>query len=456
MRVIIIGAGVVGKTIAKKLSTEAQDVVIIEQDEEKIKELDEHFDVKTIKANGSSPKALSEAGIDKADMIIAVTNSDEVNMIACLIAASQTSVPKRIARIRNREYSTYTKIFEEEYLGLDLNINPEKAAADNILKIVEVPGAVDVVDFFEGRVRLVGCRITENCSFAGRSIHEIQEEVNEDKKLIIAAIYRGNRTIIPSGHTKVLAGDLVFAITKAENVKKTVTLLKGANIRSGKKVVIVGGGIVGFYLASIMEKEGYKVKVIERDKERCNFLAEEMDKAIIIAGDGTDQDLLNEEHIADVDTFIAVTNDEEANILTSLLAKRIGAERCITLIDKPEYISMVSTIGIDVAVSPRLSSVSSILQFVRQGKIVSVKPLMEERVEAIETIAMETSEIVDKPIQKIKLPEGAIIGPIIRGEEVIMPSGKTVIEAGDRVVIFALREDVKKVEKLLLVKPEFF
>ena len=455
MRVIIIGAGVVGYTIAKKFSSEGQDVVLIEQDKRRIKAVKETLDVRIIHGSGSSPQVLMEAGIEKADMVIAVTNSDEVNMIASLIAETQSRVPKKIARIRNPDYINYTRIFEKDYLDLDLNINPEKVAAERILKIIEVPGAVDVVDLADGRMKLVGCRLKADSRLVGKRTGEVRGLAN-GTQIIIVAIYRNTDTIIPTGDTILKAGDLVFSLTLAETASNIPKLFGDGQARTSS-ALIVGGGDIGFYLAEKLEDiKGYQVKIIERNEARCAFLAEKLDKTIVISGDGTDQELLKEENVAETDTFIAVTDDEEANILTSLLAKRLGTQRCISLIDKPEYLSMTATVGIDVAVSPRLASVSDILQFVRRGKILSVKTLMEERVEAIETIAMETSDIVGVPIKDANFPKGAIIATVIKDGEIIIPNGDTVINPGDKVVIFALMKTISKVEETLMVKPEFF
>ena len=455
MKVIIIGAGIVGYTIAKRLSSEAQDVVIIEKDEKQVKEVAETLDVKIIHGSGSSPKVLMNAGVEHSDMVIAVTNSDEVNMVACLIAGSQSSVPKKIARIREADYADYTRIFEKDYLDLDFNINPEKAAAERILRIIEVPGALDVIEFADGTVKLVGIKLTPACSAVGKELKNLKE-LHPDHKVIIVAIYRGGETIIPNGSTVLEEGDLVFTVTIPEGIPNLIKLFNRKE-KSGSKVMMVGGGDIGFYLAQWLEKKGFSVKVIERNEARASFIAERLKKAIVIRGDGTNQNLMIEENVKDIDTFIAVTNDEEANILASLLAKRMGAERCIALIDKPEYLSMVSTIGIDVAVSPRLASVSGILQFVRRGKILAVTQLMEERVEAIETIAMETSDIVSRPLKELKFPHGALIGAVVKdGSDVIIPTGETLINPGDKVIIFTLPKVVPKIEKMLMVKPEYF
>ena len=456
MRVIIVGAGVVGFTIAKRLSSEGKDVVLIDKDDRCLRDVRESLDVRLIQGSGSSPKVLMEAGIDKAEMVIAVTDSDEVNMVACLIAGTQSKVPKKIARIRDRDYKSYTRIFEEDYIDLDLNINPEKVTADRILKIMEVPGAVDVVDFFDGKVKLAGCRLTGKCGIVGKTVGDLHTLEREGRFLIVA-IYREAETIIPTAKTVFEKGDLVFSVTLEGETKNVMALLAGAEEQTGDRVVIVGGGDIGYNIAEQIDEDGsYKVKVIERNEERCRWLAERLDKSIVISGDGTDRDLLMEESVNETNTFIAVTDDEEANILTSLLAKRLGADRCITLIDKPEYLSMVSTIGIDVAVSPRLCSVSDILQFVRRGNILSVKTLLEEKLEALETVAMETSDIVDRPLRDIKFPHGAVIGAVERDGEVILPGGDFVIKPGDKVAIFALTKSIPKVEKAVMVKPEFF
>ena len=427
--------------------------MLIEQDAAKVKHAKESLDVRIIHGSGSSPQILIEAGIDRAEMVIAVTNSDEVNMVACLIADTQSRVPKKVARIRNPDYLNHTTIFDSKHLNLDLIINPEKVAAERILKIIEVPGALDVVDLLGGSLKLVGYRLKSSSHIVNKKIREFKGEYPET---VIVAIYRGSETIIPNGDTPLKADDMVFAITRADNTDSLVRLLGNGDKKSASKFIIVGGGDIGYALAKPLEERGYNVKIIEKNEARAAFLAEDLDKTVVLSGDGTDRELLKEENIADTDTIVAVTNDEEANILTALLAKRLGVKRSIALVDKPEYLSMVSTIGIDVAVSPRLATVSDILQFVRKGKILSVKALMEERIEAIETLAMETSDIVDRALKDIKFPNGALVGAIVRDDELMMPTGDTVVRPKDRLVIFALRKAIHKIEKLLMVKPEFF
>lgn len=454
MKVIIIGAGVVGYTIAQRLASEGQDVVVIEKDGTKVKEINDTLDVKVIEGNGSSPKVLKEAGIEHADMVLAVTDSDEVNMIACLIAGLQTKIPKRIARIRNPDYTGYPELFREGSLAIDFTINPAVAAAERILKIIDIPGATDVVDFAKGLIKLVGIRLDKGSKPVGKRLKELNE-LHPDNKVLIASVYRGPETIVPDGGEVLREGDLVFVVTVSAGIASVLRFF-GKGEEPGRKVMIVGGGGIGAYLAKKLEERNFIVKVIEKDAKRCSYLAEVLKKSLVLHGDGTDHELLKEEGIEDIDTFIAVTNDEEDNILISLLAKSMGVGRVITLIDKPEYVSLTSKIGVDVTVSPRLASVSSILQFVRRGKVISVTTLMGERMEAIETIAMETSDIVNKPLRDIKFPGGAIIGAVVRGGEAIIPNGDTVIHSGDDVIIFALRGSVPKVEKSLMVKLEYF
>lgn len=454
MRVIVIGSGVVGYTIAKKLSSEGQDVVVIEKDEKRLNDLSETLDVKLVHGSGSSPKALMEAEIEHSDMVIAVTNSDEVNMIACLIAGTQSKVPKKIARIRNPDYTQLTTLLEEGNLNIDFTINPERVAAERILRILEVPGATDIVDFSNGLVKLIGLRLDEGCPLLGKKLNDLKE-LHQENKILLTAVYRGSRTIVPRGNIVLKAGDLVFVVTVPESINKVLNLF-GKSEEAGRKVIIVGGGNIGMYLAQKLEEMNFQAKIVERNEQRCSFLAETLEKTLVLHGDGTDEELLREESIENIDTFIAVTGDEEDNILISLLGKNLGASRVISLINKPEYISLISSLGVDIVVSPRAASVSGILQFIRRGKVVSVTTLMEERMEALETIAMETSDIVNKPIKKIKFPEGAMIGAVVRGDEVIIPDGETIVKPDDKVIIFTLQESIAEVEKSLMVKLEYF
>ncbi|UCD84447.1 MAG: Trk system potassium transporter TrkA [Deltaproteobacteria bacterium] len=454
MKVIIIGAGEIGFNIARKLSSENKDVILIDSSEEKIRRAQECLDVQCILGRGSRPGILKEAGIDTAEIVIAVTNSDEVNMIACLIAGSQSKVPVKIARIRDPDYTGNNTILGKEHLGIDLVINPEREAADKILRLLEVPGATEIVEFAEGKVKLVEFLVEPGSYVAGKRLKEL-DETHPNQRVLIASISRGNKLIIPKGEDAIQVGDLVSVVTVKNAVSEVQEVLGKKNGRT-KTVMISGVGFVGLYLAQKLEERGLSVKVIENDAVKCSELAEKLNRTIVLQGDSSDQSLLLEENINEVDAFLAVSQDEEANILSSLLAKRLGAKRVYALVNKSSYMPVVTTIGVDVMVSPRLAAVGRILQFVRRGRVLSVAQLDGEEAEAIEFVALETSDIVNKPLKNLRFPKGAIVGAVVRGEEIIIPRGNDSILPDDRVIIFALGKAIPKVEKALTVKLEYF
>lgn len=454
MKVIIVGAGEVGYHIASKLSRENKDVVLIDRDAGKLRRVNDTLDVQTLQGSGASPALLREAGIESAEMIVAVTDSDETNLVACLMSRVLSPGTTRIARIRNQEFFEVEAIKSGEVLGLSLVINPEVEVVKMIVRLLEVPGAVDVVDFAEGRVRLIGLKINPDSRLMGLSMVELRQ-LDPDRHVLIAAIYRDNQVIIPHGKTRFQAGDLAYVVTVAEEVEEALRFfgLTPSPIRSA---FIIGGGQVGSLLAQNLEKKGIKIKLVDRSAERCQQLSERLSKTIVLNGDGTDQELLQEEHAADSDVFIALTNDEEENVLSCLLARRLGARQAITRINKFAYVPLVTAIGLETVVSSRLSAVSAILRHIRRGKVISAAALKGEDAEAIEFAALQTSEIVGRPLQDIKFPRHAIIAAIVRGSEVIIPRGTTVIQPDDRIIVFARREAISKVEQALMVKLEYF
>lgn len=454
MQIIIIGAGEVGYNIAEILSKENKDVVVIDSDAARLKRVSDGLDIKTVCGSGSNPKILSLAGLNQADMLIAVTDSDEVNMIACLIAGSQANIPVKIARIRNPEYAENTTILDKKHLDIDLAISPERAAADVILQVLDVPHASSVAAFFEGKVKLFSLKINSACPVIGKSLKDLPL-LHPGKNVLIPAIYREGKIIIPRGNDRILEDDEVYTITESENVSRVINIF-GFDADRGRRVMIAGGGRIGHYLAKNLEEQGLNVKIVERCGARCEEIAEDLKKTVVLNGDVSEQDLLTEENISNMDYFVAVTNDDEVNILSSILAKQMGAKTVITLVNKATYIPLTSQVGIDVALSPRLSTVSGILQYARRGKILSLTSIHEEDAEAIEVIALETSDIVNKPLKDIKEPKGAIIGAIEREGHVIIPKGEDMVLPGDRVLIFTLRASIKDVEKALMVKMEFF
>jgi trk system potassium uptake protein TrkA len=457
VKIIIIGAGEVGYNLALKLSKENHDVVVIDHDPEKIRHIDETVDVKSLLGKGSSPGVLKQAGIEEAEMVIAVTDSDEINMVACLIAGTQSKIPKRIARIRNLEYTRETQIFDEQHLDIDLCINPEMETAATIIRLIENPGSADFAEFADGRVELLGVKIEEDSFVVGKKLRELREvrDLFPDLKVLIVAISRNDRIVIPNGDETIFVGDILYAVVDRHSIGDVLAYLRKKE-EPVKRVFIAGGSHIAFEVARQLQNREITVRLIEKDPERCQQMAESLEKVLILQGEITDQRLLREEGVEDADFFISASDDEDANILASLVAKRLGARKTITVVRHLHYLSVLPTIGIDAVVSPRLSAIGRIMHYIRKGKILSVATLKEEDAEVIETVALETSDIVNRPIKDLKFPKGALIGAVVRDQEVIIPGGNDVIRPDDRVVIFALQSAIPKVEKTLMVKLEYF
>ncbi|HOX94395.1 MAG TPA: Trk system potassium transporter TrkA [Syntrophales bacterium] len=453
MKIIIVGAGEVGYNIADVLS-KGQDVTVIDQDEKRLQEVAEKLDVLTVHGKGSSPQILRKAGLDSADMVIAVTNSDDTNMVACLLASSQSNVAYKVARIRNPELDATSAIFDREHLNIDLCINPEREAVKNALNLIDYPGATEIIDFVDGRVKLIGFVVNEDCPAVDNSLRSIRMFYPQIKALV-TSIIRKEKLIEPTGSTRILAGDYVFAVTASGQLRELLQVY-GKSSEALKRIFIMGGGNTGFMLAEALQKRGLPTKLIEKRHARCEDLASLLEKVTVLHGDGTDQELLKEENIQETDCFIAVTDNEEANILGALLAKRLGAKKSVALINRVEYMPLISTVGIEGVINPRHAAVSKILNYVRKGKIVSATPLHDERVEAYEAIALETADITDRPIKDIKFPPGTIVGAIIRKDEILIPDGDSVIRPDDHVIIFTFRSTVPKLEKMLTVKLDYF
>lgn len=454
MSIIIIGAGEVGYHLARRLSQEKKDVVVIDRDWEKVRRVQNTLDVQAIHGSGSSISVLRQAGISEAGLIIAVTNSDEVNMISCLVAGLQDRVPKKIARVRDPEYSALFPLFGKEHLDIDFIINPDQEVVEMILKLMEVPGTVEVADFAEGRVRMVGLPLPENHPYLGKTLAEIRR-IHPPSSFLITAIQHGEKVFVPKGQDVLAAHDLVFIVSARDKVEEALGSL-GFQRPPIRRVMILGGGLIGFQLAQRLEEQGIQVKIIEQDEARCLEIAEKCSRAIVLRGDVTYQDILAEENVGEMDTFISVTEDEETNVMISLLAKRMGTRRVMALINKVAYSPLVHSLGVDVLISPRLAAVNRILQFIRRGKILSVATLPEENAEAFEAVALETSDLVGHPLREVHFPKEAILGALVRREKVIIPGGATVVEPGDRVVIFALTKAIPAVEKALMVKLEYW
>ncbi|MBW1701244.1 MAG: Trk system potassium transporter TrkA [Deltaproteobacteria bacterium] len=452
VKIIIVGAGEVGFHIAQRLSEEGQDVVLIDKDPRQIKRITENLDVQAFLGSGTSPSLLKNSGIETADMLVAATDSDEVNLIACLLARNLNQYMLKVARVRNQEFLQEKELLGQRSLDIDHIINPQSLMVKTILSLMEVPGASEVIDFVDGRVKLIGFTIKKDSPFKDRQLLSFKDL---EEKLLVGAIVRRNQVMIPRGNDTIQEHDLIYVMVRNDELNDVLGLfdIKEETLR---RVIIIGAGQTGTALATALDHSKVNVKIIDKNSERCADLAEKLERVIVINGDGADKNLLQEENIGDVDFMVTITGDEANNILISLLAKGLGAKKTITRVSKLSYIPLVSAIGIDTVVSPRLSAVRAILQYIRRGKVISVAPLKGEQAEAIEAEALETSDIVNIPLSKVKFPKGAIIGAIVRGEQIIIPRGDSVIMPKDRLIIFALEQVVPKLEKLLTVKLEYF
>jgi trk system potassium uptake protein TrkA len=454
LKVIIIGAGEVGFHIASHLARENKDVVVVDTNPETLRRVSDNLDVQVLQGSGSSPVVLEEAGIQSAEIMLAVTNSDEANLVACLAADVISPVTKKLARIRNADYDGYHETFREKAPHIDTVINPDTEVVKTILGMMKVPGAVDVGEFADGRIKFVGIYLDDLSPLNGVELVDLPGRLG-GVRLLIAAIMRDEELIIPRGKDQLRAGDLVYFITESEQLEPTLQAL-GKQEAPIKRVLIIGGGRIGYRLASLLEDEPISCKIIEKNPAKCDKLAERLNKAVVLHGDGSDQGLLAEENVGDMDAVVTLTNDEETNILSSLLARRMGIRKCITRISKFSYFPLMATIGIEQVVSPRLSAINGILQHVRRGKVLSAMSIKGEQAEILEAVAMETSAIVAKPLRNVGVPKGALVAAIMRQDNIIIPSGETVIAPDDRIIIVARREVIAQVEKILAVKLEFF
>ncbi|ACS84248.1 Trk system potassium transporter TrkA [Musicola paradisiaca] len=457
MKIIILGAGQVGGTLAENLSGENNDITVVDTNTARLRQLQDKFDLRVVTGYASHPRILREAGAEDADMLIAVTNSDETNMIACQIAYSLFNTPNRIARIRSAEYIREEEhLFHTEAVPVDHLISPEQLVIDNIYKLIEYPGALQVVNFAQGKVSIAAVNAYYGGPLVGNAIATMREHMPHIETRV-AAIFRHDRPIRPQGSTVIEAGDEVFFVAASQHIRAVMSEMQRLE-KPYKRIMIVGGGNVGSGLALKLEKD-YSIKLIERDPQRAADLAERLQNTIVFHGDASDQELLAQEHIEQIDVFIAITNDDEANIMSAMLAKRMGAKKVMVLIQRRAYVDLVQGGAIDVAISPQQATISALLSHVRKADIVNVSSLRRGVAEAIEAIAHGdegTSKVVGRMIEDIKLPPGTIIGAIVRGEDVIIANRNTQIEQGDHVVMFLTdKKYVSDVERLFQPSPFF-
>ncbi|MGF7184553.1 trk system potassium uptake protein TrkA [Desulfitispora alkaliphila] len=450
MRVMIIGAGKVGYSLAEMLSMENHDVVVIDKASERLKVVDESLDVQTILGSGSSKKVLEDAGVDEVKMLIAVTEFDELNMVAC-ITAKHYGVKKTVARVRDPEYVGDDKA-SNSFLGIDLIINPERVTAKEIAKLLEVPEAINVDYYADGKVQLLELKIDESSPVLNVKLKDLPFEY----PYLIVAILRGEKMIIPSGEDMIKANDFVFVIGKTKEMVKIEELL-GEKRTSVENVFILGAGRVGYYLAQILskKKKKYSVKVVDKDIKKCQRIADDTDNVLVLKGDGTDTELLKNESIDKTDAFVAVTGDDKVNLLVSLMAKNMGAKRTLAQVRRSDYAPMMEQVGIDIAVTPRELTAAAILKNIRQGKIVSLTLLGGAKAEVIELIVSEDYSYAKKPLKDIKFPKGAILGAILREGKALIPSGDDWVLPGDQVMVFALPSAIANVENFFENKKRF-
>ncbi len=454
MKVIIVGAGEVGFNIASRLALEDKDVVVVDVDPDAIRRVSDNLDVKVISGSGSNPVILEEAGLKQAEIIAAVTDSDETNLVACLVADLISPATKKLARIRDAGYDEFHDTFREHAPHIDTIINPEIEVVKTIDRLMSVPGAVDFGELADGRIKIVGIHLDPTTRLDGVRLSDVSS-TTEKQFPLIAAIVRNEELIIPRGKDRLQAGDLIYFVSETNTLLNHLSVFD-KHAEPIRRVLIVGGGRIGFRLATLLEEKSIYTKIVEKDSSRCTELAEHLNKTVVLHGDGSDQELLREENIQDMDVVVTLTNDEEINIIASLLAKRMGAQKTITRISKFSYFPLMSMIGLEQVVSPRHSAINTILQHIRRGKVLSAVSIKNEQAEVMEAVALETSDIVNKPLNKISFPPGALVTSIIRKDEVIIPTGASVIEPEDRIIIFASRKASPKIEKILAVKLEYF
>jgi trk system potassium uptake protein TrkA len=456
MKIIILGAGQVGASVATNLVSEANDITVIDNDHRVLQSLSERVDLRAVIGNASHPSVLEKAGAMDADMIIAVTNSDETNMIACQVAYTLFHTPTKIARVRNNEYLRHPTLFSQEALPIDVLISPEQAVTEYIERLISFPGALQVLDFADGKAQMVTAKVSRTSTLADRKIGDLKTILPAVDYRIVS-IFRGGQAIIPDGRTTIAEDDEIFIIGAPKHLR---TLLKSIRHmdKPVKRVMIAGGGNIGMRLAKALE-DHYQVKIIDCGSAQAHRISEELKHAIVLQGDATDEELLIEENIDEVDVFCALTNADEANIISCMLAKRLGARKVISLINRAAYVDLVQSDVIDIAISPQQTTIGSLLAHIRRGDVVVVHSLRRGAAEAIETVAhgdKNSSNVVGRAIADINLPPETSIGAIVRNDNVLMAHHDTVIQAGDHIIMLvADKKHVPKVEQLFSVRVTF-
>ncbi|GAA4650094.1 MULTISPECIES: Trk system potassium transporter TrkA [Kistimonas] len=457
MKIIILGAGQVGGTLAENLASEENDITVVDTDGDRLRELQDRLDIRTVHGMASFPSVLKQAGADDADMLVAVTNTDEVNMVACQIAYTMFRTPTKIARIRQTAYLSRAGLFNDEAFPVDVLISPEQVVTKYVTRLIEYPGALQVLDFAGGKAQLVAVKAYYGGPLVNQELRTIREHMpNVDTR--VAAIFRRGKAIMPEGTTVIEADDEVFFIADRKHIRAVMSELRRLD-QDYKRIIIAGGGNIGLRLAQAIEDK-YNVKIIEHNVQRCHHLSQSLNKAIVFNGNASDRDLLVAESIEETDVFIALTNNDEANLMSSLLAKRLGARKVMALINNPAYVDLLQGGSIDIAISPQLATIGSLLRHVRRGDVVNVHSLRRGAAEAIEAIAHgdeTSSRVVGRTIGAIELPPGTTIGAVVRDDQVLIAHDHIEIQSGDHVILFLTdKKRITEVEKLFQVGLSFF
>jgi trk system potassium uptake protein TrkA len=450
MKILILGAGQVGSSVAAALASENSDITVVDTDPAKLRDLSERLDIRTIVGHASLPSVLGHAGAEDADLVIAVTSSDEVNLVACQVADAVYKTPTKIARLREMEYLQYPELTQRGRSAIDVAISPEALVCRHVQRLIEYPGALQVLDFADGRAQLVAVRAVAGGALVGHEIRELRQHLPPDVDARVAAIFRGGKPITPEGHTVIEVEDEVFFLADRRDIRTVMSELRKLD-KPVRRVFIAGGGNIGRSLAKALESQ-FSVKILERSRDRAKGIAEDLRNSIVLVGDCADEDLLREENIDQTDVYCALTNDDEANILSAMLAKRMGCPRVISLINRPAYAELVEGGSIDIAVSPQQVTLGALLTYIRQGTMVRVHSLRRGMAEAIEAVAVgdrRTSKVVGRALDELELPPAATIGGIVRGEKLLIAHHDVIIEANDHVIVFLMdKRQLPQVEAL--------
>jgi trk system potassium uptake protein TrkA len=444
MRVLIVGAGDIGFQLCRRLSQENHDIIVVENDPRRVRRISEQLDVLVIEGSGTSYKVLQQAGIENVEVMAAMTTIDEVNLLACRMA-KKVGVPSTIARVRNPEYALSDFILSPEELGVDAVVHPEQETADAVVRLIRQASATDAIEFEEGKIQVIGVRLSDDSPLLNLPLEELSRQ-HGDPPMRVAAIKRKQQTLIPDGKDELVAGDQIYAVCDPDYTEQFIKL-SGQKIKRAERVMILGGGLIGRFIAQQLTGD-VNVKIIESDVEKSWRIADELPNSLIIQGDGTDYDLLASEGILETDVLVAVTGDDETNIIATLLAQHLEVPRTIALVNKVQYLPITSTIGMDSVVSKQLLTVNAVQRFISHQKVVSIASLPGVDVQCIEYVVPPGSRMIGKALSKIHFPRGSLVGAVIHDDNLIIPTGATQLQADDRAVVFALPHVMKNIQKL--------